>query len=113
VQACWYDDAPGQEAEQTLLDWLNRYQQRSQLEDRAQNERQAAMHQVNPLYVLRNWLAQQAIDDAEQGDLNKLHELDQVLQQPYTQQAGKDHLAQKRPEWARQRAGCSMLSCSS
>ena len=113
LQACWYDDKPGLQAEQALLDWLNRYRTRALEENRQQSERQAAMHNVNPLYVLRNWLAQEAIDAAEQGEPGKLHELDQVLQQPYTSQEGKDHLAQKRPEWARQRAGCSMLSCSS
>ncbi len=113
LQECWYDAAPDPQAGQALLAWLNRYQQRSLQEGRTQTERQTAMHRVNPLYVLRNWLAQQAIDDVEQGQLEKLHELDQVLQQPYTKQEGKDHLAQKRPEWARQRAGCSMLSCSS
>ena len=113
LQACWYDAAPALPAGQALLDWLNRYRTRVLQEDRPQSQRQTAMQQVNPLYVLRNWLAQQAIDEAEQGELGKLHELEEVLQQPYHQQAGKDHLAQKRPEWARQRAGCSMLSCSS
>ncbi len=113
LQACWYDAAPALPAGQALLDWLNRYRTRVLQEDRPQSQRQTAMQQVNPLYVLRNWLAQQAIDEAEQGELGKLHELEEVLQQPYHQQAGKDHLAKKRPEWARQRAGCSMLSCSS
>ncbi len=113
LQACWYEEAPTVQTQQAWFDWLTSYQQRCQHENREQSERQTAMHKVNPLYVLRNWLAQQAIDDAEKGDLTKLYELDEVLQRPYTKQAGKEHLAQKRPEWARQRAGCSMLSCSS
>jgi serine/tyrosine/threonine adenylyltransferase len=113
LQQCWYTTAPGQPAEQALLDWLNRYRQRSEEERHSPGVRQASMQQVNPLYVLRNWLGQLAIDDAAQGKLDKLHELEQVLQNPYTEQAGKAHLAQKRPEWARERAGCSMLSCSS
>ena len=89
------------------------YQQRLQHEQRPASARQQTMNQVNPLYVLRNWLAQLAIDAAEAGDRSKVEELLAVLRNPYTEQSGKNHLAQKRPEWARQRAGCSMLSCSS
>jgi serine/tyrosine/threonine adenylyltransferase len=113
LRAAWYDDQPGSRAEQTLIDWLQRYRARLQAEQSVSAARASLMNAINPLYVLRNWLAQQAIDDAEQGKLDKLRELEQMIQQPYTVQAGKDHLAQKRPEWARQRAGCSMLSCSS
>jgi serine/tyrosine/threonine adenylyltransferase len=108
----WYDDNPGTVTEQHWLLWLQAYAHRCAT-DAPLAERQTLMNSVNPLYVLRNSLAQQAIDDAEQGDLARLQELQQVLQQPYAEQAGKTHLAQKRPEWARHKAGCSMLSCSS
>lgn len=109
----WYDSNPPAQARIALQTWLEQYRQRLQHETRTHQQRREAMNRVNPLYVLRNYLAQLAIDDAEGGNYSKLEELLEVLKRPYTEQVGKAHLAEKRPDWARQRAGCSMLSCSS
>lgn len=94
-----------------LSAWLDRY--RTRVAEQDDNRRRAAMHAVNPLYVPRNYLAQQAIDAAEQGDLGELERLSTVLSQPYREQPGAAQYAARRPEWARHRAGCSALSCSS
>lgn len=101
------------EHEPALLAWLARYRTRIAADALPADERSARMRAANPRYVLRNYLAQQAIDRAEQGDLDGVHELLDVMRRPYDDQPGREAYARRRPEWARDRAGCSMLSCSS
>ncbi|MGZ5051198.1 MAG: protein adenylyltransferase SelO [Methylobacter sp.] len=96
-----------------LCTWLRRYIKRVQdagVTDAARRER---MNATNPKYVLRNYLAQLAIDKAEQGDFSMVNDLLNLMRRPYDEQPDKEQFAVKRPDWARQRPGCSMLSCSS
>jgi len=96
-----------------LADWLARYARRLCDEPQQINERVERMNRSNPKYVLRNYLAQLAIDKVNEGDFSLVNELLEVVRTPYEEQPDKERFAHKRPEWARHRPGCSMLSCSS
>ncbi|MDE0066590.1 MAG: YdiU family protein [Acidimicrobiaceae bacterium] len=96
-----------------MIAWLRLYRDRVAADGQPDSTRRRAMNSVNPKYVLRNYLAQLAIDDAEQGDFALTNELLDVLRRPYDEQPGHERFAAKRPDWARARPGCSMLSCSS
>jgi uncharacterized protein YdiU (UPF0061 family) len=93
--------------------WLRRYAARVQEDGSPDAERRMLMNSANPRFILRNYVAQLAIDAAEQGDGSVVQELLRVLRRPFDEQPGMERYAEKRPEWARDKPGCSMLSCSS
>lgn len=116
LQNAFYLDGQWQQARETWTAWFARYaalvaEQNPTFEQ--QTARVSRMNAANPKYVLRNYLAQQAIDAAHTGDYSKIAELLGVMRKPYDDQPGREIYADKRPDWARTKAGCSMLSCSS
>lgn len=114
ISNAFYTESGLKEFCDDVQQWLNLYSQRVQQSNLSPEQRIHKMQSHNPRYVLRNYMAQEAIDLlTEQGDNSRLITLLQLLKHPYTQQAGMTQFEQKRPDWARQKAGCSMLSCSS
>ncbi len=113
MHAAFYRDDLREQFEPQFDAWLQRYVARIALDGLSQDERATRMNRVNPRFVLRNYLAQQAIDAASAGDTGVLNALLEVMRQPYDEQPGREEFAAKRPDWARHKAGCSMLSCSS
>jgi len=94
-------------------EWFDSYTIRLQKEQISDSERKTLMDKVNPKYVLRNYMAQLAIDAANNGDYSVVEELYTLLKKPYSEQPENEKWFAKRPEWARNKVGCSMLSCSS
>ncbi len=94
-------------------DWFITYHSRLQQEILTDTERSSKMNTINPKYVLRNYMAQLAIDAANTNDFSIVDELFSLLQNPYDEQRKSEKWFAKRPEWARNKIGCSSLSCSS
>ena len=94
----------------SLLNRFSQYAGRLQMENCTAKNRKEKMNQVNPKYVLRNYMAQLAIDDANMGDYTLIETLFQLLKKPYEEQPEYQQWFVKRPEWARHKVGCSMLS---
>lgn len=96
-----------------IAGWVRAYLARAREEGVSDPERRLRMNRTNPNVVPRNYLAQVAIDAAEEGDVGRIHELLDVFRRPYEEGPELELYTAKRPEWARHRPGCSMLSCSS
>ena len=95
------------------LEWFSELKEHVQKEGINQKKRIIKMNLVNPKYVLRNYMAQLAIEAADEGDYSVLNELFDLLKNPYDEQSERKKWFATRPEWALEKVGCSMLSCSS
>jgi uncharacterized protein YdiU (UPF0061 family) len=71
------------------------------------------MEKTNPVFILRNYLVQQVLEDLQAGNQESLTSLLQALKTPYDLNEKTEKYFAKRPEWARKKPGCSALSCSS
>lgn len=96
-----------------IQDFLRLYSAILQEDRLPVEQRRDVMQRSNPKYIPRNYLAQEAIDAVMQGDRTVLLRLLKMIEHPYDEQDDFADLSAKRPEWARHKAGCSALSCSS
>jgi uncharacterized protein YdiU (UPF0061 family) len=92
-----------------LAAWLARYTQRLMRNDSDDRTRSERMLCTNPRFVLRNWMAQEAITNAEAGNYAQIEELRCLLKAPFDEHAELSRYAERPPEWAREIA----VSCSS
>ncbi|MFO0676146.1 MAG: YdiU family protein [Polyangiaceae bacterium] len=114
VRGAFYSDVDASgPAVDALATWLDTYAARVRAEGRDHVSRRRGMDAVNPAFVPRNWVVQEVIDAVERGDDEPLRMLMGALERPYDEATESARWRTKRPEWARHRAGCSMLSCSS
>jgi len=88
--------------------WYQRYRSRLMDEQVSDTERQAVMKAANPAVILRNYLAQQAIEEAERGEQGALARLHQALQQPFSDETAAEY-RQRPPDWGK----TLEVSCSS
>jgi uncharacterized protein YdiU (UPF0061 family) len=98
---------------ESWLYWFTLYSNRLTNETIRDEDRKIAMDSTNPKYVLRNYMAQLAIEAAEKEDYSIIAELHTLLKHPYQEQEKYSKWFAKRPDWAREKIGSSMLSCSS
>jgi uncharacterized protein YdiU (UPF0061 family) len=108
-----YSSVEWQKIAPLLSDWLMLYRQQIAQQQVTEQQRKATMNAVNPAFILRNYLVQQAIEQAEQGNYQEIIKLQQLLKTPYHLSEPDQHYGEKRPSWAKNKAGCSRLSCSS
>ena len=90
-------------------EWAVQYRARLLQENSNDMQRRLAMHRTNPKYVLRNYLAQQAIEKAQAKDFSEVARLLAVLERPFDEQPGNEHYAALPPDWASELE----VSCSS
>ncbi len=98
---------------ETWRKWFEKYSEKLKVENRNDKERKSEMNLVNPKYIFRNYMAQLAIEKADEGDLSLLNDFLKMIKKPYDEQPEFNLWFTKRPDWARDKIGSSMLSCSS
>ena len=93
-------------------DWKNEYLKLINDQNIDEGKRKKIMEKNNPNFILRNYITQEVINELENGNDKKLKEVEEIIKNPYSNNIQSKYIT-KRPDWAKNKAGCSMLSCSS
>jgi uncharacterized protein YdiU (UPF0061 family) len=102
---------PGPAESEAFVTLMQDYALRINANTISRGESLQRMQQANPRFILRNYLLHQAIEQLEKGENELFLKLQEAIRDPYSRNF--DAFLAKRPDWASQKAGCSMLSCSS
>jgi uncharacterized protein YdiU (UPF0061 family) len=90
--------------------WFSSYRTRISKEDQTNEQRRETMNAINPKYILRNYLAQQAIDAAvNQENFEEVDTLLTLMQNPFDEHPGMEKYAEPAPQWGKELE----ISCSS
>jgi len=92
-----------------MNDWLDSYDERLKEDSLSVEDRQASMLKTNPKYVLKNYILQEAIDAAEEGDYSMIDDLFKIAQDPYAEHEAFERWAEITPDEFKNKK----LSCSS
>ena len=113
TEVSYMPSAELEKEEESWRKWHEKFILYTEAEKISPSDRQMKMKLVNPKYVLRNYMAQLAIEEAEKGNYNLVNELYDMLLNPYDEQELYQKWYAKRPDWAKHKVGSSQLSCSS
>jgi uncharacterized protein YdiU (UPF0061 family) len=102
---------PNAGGKQSLHKLMKAYQERLTANEWSREESVQRMKETNPRFIPRNYLLHQAIEDLQKGDDELHRKIQEAIRDPYSNRF--DEFLKRRPDWAAQKAGCSMLSCSS
>lgn len=104
---------PNDTIREQWIAWFKNYNYFLNQENLSEEDKKQKMDLVNPKYIPRNYITQIAIDNAEKEDYQLIDDLYNLFKKPYKEQPEHQKWFKKRPEWAKHKIGCSMLSCSS
>ena len=91
------------------MSWIKSYQERHNKESKSIAKKISLMNAINPKYILRNYMAQEVIEAAENSDFSAAETLIEIITSPYDELEQYEHFANRSPDWAKNLE----ISCSS
>ena len=93
----------------SLKSWSQKFKERHDIEIADIDSRITQMNEINPKFILRNYMLQNAIDQAEEGSYKEIDILMKLITKPYEENLEYERYSEESPEWAKSLG----LSCSS